>query len=321
MEDRLCAVKCGLEEHWLRLVEFLQLHGECWVSPRVGKCTAFERKFVVQGPPRKARVIPLTEDKRVEMRRQIEALLERGVIVPSNSPWAAAAFFVPKKTGDWRMVMDYRPVNRQMVNDCYPLPLLWQTVQRFAGKRFYSSLDLAAGFWNCPIAEESRQYTSFICEMGQFEYTVLPFGIKNSPTEMQRTADKVFGDLIAVGDVNVYMDDIGIATNDIEKHFEVLETVFVLCIENGLWIQLPKCQFLQDSLVFLGFRVSLEGVRPDIKRVEALLKIASPKSKNELRTAYGALGYLRRFVPDFGSKTAVLTDMLSKKSKFEWTLK
>eukprot|EP01071_Lankesteria_metandrocarpae_P013280 Lankesteria_metandrocarpae@DN6966_c0_g1_i1.p1 len=217
----------------------------------VGRCNVFERKFSVHDPPRKSGVIPLTEDKSNEMRKQITAMLDRGVIVPSKSLWAAAVFFVPKKTGDWRMVIDYRSLNRQMVADSYPLPLLWQTVQRMAGNKIYTSIDLAFGFWNCPIAEESRQYTSFICEMGQFEYTVLPFGIKNSPAEMQRAVDRVFAELIQTGKVFVYIDDIGIATDTVEENLALIVRVCDLCIAHGLWLTLHKCQFLFDSLVYL----------------------------------------------------------------------
>eukprot|EP01071_Lankesteria_metandrocarpae_P011394 Lankesteria_metandrocarpae@DN5441_c0_g1_i1.p1 len=319
VEDRMAKLKCGSDEHREQLVRLLYAMSACWVSPQIGKCKVVERSFVVNGPPRKTAVIPLSDERRAEMRRQIHALLERGVIVPSKSPWAAAAFFVSKKTGDQRMVMDYRPLNKQMESDSYPLPLLWNTVQRMAGKQYYSTLDLAAGFWNCPISEESRKYTAFLCELGQFEYTVLPFGIKNSPAEMQRAVDMVFQSLISTGKVFAYIDDIGIATDTITEHFELLEQILRLCTENGLWIQLHKCRFFYKSLVYLGFQVSALGIQPDSKRVDALLAMKSPLNKKELQRVMGSLSYLRRFMPDFATKTALLSDQLVKGRQFNWT--
>eukprot|EP00917_Polyrhabdina_sp_WS-2016_P027690 GHVP01059031.1.p1 GENE.GHVP01059031.1~~GHVP01059031.1.p1 ORF type:complete len:250 (-),score=11.80 GHVP01059031.1:575-1324(-) len=130
--------------------------------------------------------------------QNFDKMLQQGVIVPSTSPWTSNCFFVAKEINDWRLVMNYVPLNRQMVPDRYPLPLLWEIVQSFAGKKIYSTLDLAAGFWNCPIGEESRKYTSFVCQLGQFEYTILSIGIRNSPAHMQRSMDVIFGDIFCL---------------------------------------------------------------------------------------------------------------------------
>eukprot|EP01071_Lankesteria_metandrocarpae_P011022 Lankesteria_metandrocarpae@DN5399_c0_g1_i7.p1 len=123
LESRLSEVNCGLSEYRNKLLNLLKENTDCWLTPKVGQCRIVERSFKVEGKPVKSPVMPLSDDKRAELKKQIDGMLRKGVIVPSKSPWAAAAFFVPKKTGDWRMVLDYRPVNKRMVNDSYPYSL------------------------------------------------------------------------------------------------------------------------------------------------------------------------------------------------------
>lgn len=226
--------------------------------------------------------------------------------------------FVSKKTGDWRMVIDYRNVNRQMTADSYPLPLLWELVTKATGKQIYTSLDLASGFWNCPIAEESMQYTSFICSKGQFEFTVLPFGIRNCPAELQRAVDMAFNELYDTGKVSCYLDDIVLATNEVNEHYELLEAVLKRCCECGLFLRLDKCVFLQQQIQYLGFIISALGIKPNPKRIEALLSAKTPTNIHELRCLLGALSYLRMFLPDFSTRSACLSNMTSKKARFEW---
>lgn len=215
-------MKCENVSQCDKLREILREFSDVWLMPLPCKCNKYPIEFVVEGPPIKSKIRPTPPELQPEMKRQIDAMLAKGVIVPSESPWSAPAFFVSKKTGDWRLVMDYRQLNSQMRPDSYPLPLLWQTVQKLAGKSFFSTLDLAAGFWNCPVGASSQQYTAFSCSLGHFfQYTCLPFGIRNSPAHLQRTCDIVFRDLIDKGFVVIYMDDIGIATNDIDEHFDL----------------------------------------------------------------------------------------------------
>ena len=175
------------------------------------------------------------------------------------------------------------------------------------------------GLYPSLVASLRLTCARFHREMGQYEYTVLPFGIKNSPAEMQRAVDEVFRDLIATGCVFVYIDDIGIGTDTLEQHYELLNEIFRRCTRHGLFVQILKCHFLFPSLVYLGFRVSEQGIQPDEKRVGALLKLKSPTSRKELQTTLGLLGYLRRFVPHFGGRLQQLSRMVSPSVAFTWT--
>lgn len=153
-------------------------------------------------------------------------MLEAGVLQPSKSAWGAVPVFVKKKDGGWRLCLDFRRLNKQMVSDRYPLPLLWQQIQKAAGYKYYVTLDLNWGFWNLPLAPESRHYTALMTHKGLFEFTVLPFGIKNSPSEFQRMMDGVLADLLGE-QIICYMDDIVIYGNGISEITELMEQLYI----------------------------------------------------------------------------------------------
>eukprot|EP00915_Cephaloidophora_sp_WS-2016_P008936 GHVH01012629.1.p2 GENE.GHVH01012629.1~~GHVH01012629.1.p2 ORF type:complete len:160 (+),score=22.15 GHVH01012629.1:1045-1524(+) len=122
----------------------------------------------------------------LEFKKQVDDMLAKGVIRPSKSDWATVPVFVQKKEGTWRMALDYRRLNKQLVFDAHPLPRPWDMVKDLAGKKYHTALDANWGFWNLRLAEASKKYTAIITPWELFEFNVLPFGIKNSPGEFQR---------------------------------------------------------------------------------------------------------------------------------------
>eukprot|EP00917_Polyrhabdina_sp_WS-2016_P029669 GHVP01063280.1.p1 GENE.GHVP01063280.1~~GHVP01063280.1.p1 ORF type:complete len:252 (+),score=24.49 GHVP01063280.1:214-969(+) len=131
---------------------------QTWESPKPGQCRMPPVAWTVLGPPRKERVRPIAPSQEEELRKQVNAMLKSGVLRPSASPWASRPHFEKKKkTGDWRIVIDYRFLNKAMVKDSYRLPLLWEAVQEAAGHKIYHVLDLANGFFNIPLEESTNR--------------------------------------------------------------------------------------------------------------------------------------------------------------------
>ena len=291
---------------------------ECWLRPRCGRVTALKAKFIVKGPPVKQKIRMLPEALKKELESQLEAMLAAGAIRPSKSPWGSAPVFVKKKaTGEWRLCLDYRQVNKRMTPDAYPLPLVWENLQIAAHHRYYSCLDCQWGFWNVPLEEESKPFTAIVTHKGTFEFNVIPFGIKNSPGEFQRAMDTIFGDLYSKG-VLCYIDDLVIYANSKNEHDTLLEDVLRRCTEGGLYLKLKKSAFLQPEVSLLGHRVGLEGIRPDDAKVAAIQQARAPRSKEELRSFLGTASYLRRFVPCYSELSAKLDDLLRKNVPFVW---
>ena len=162
------------------------------------------------------RLRPAEQD---ELEEQVRDLLAQGFIRPSQSPYGAPVLFVPKKDGRWRMCIDYRALNRQTIKDRYPLPRIDTLMDRLGKAKIFTKLDLASGYHQIAMEDDSIYKTAFTTSLGQWEFMVMPFGLCNAPATFQRLMNKVFA--AEVNDfILVYLDDILIFTNSIEEHWE-----------------------------------------------------------------------------------------------------
>lgn len=139
-----------------------------------------------------------------------------------------------KKTGELRLCIDFRELNKLLVRDNYPLPNVEDLLDSLHGKRYFTILDLKDGFYHVRMAEESIKYTAFITVFGQFEFLRVPFGLKVAPSRFQRYINQVLADLIRSSDIVVYMDDILISSSTLKQHFETLRKTFTLLVNNQL---------------------------------------------------------------------------------------
>ena len=190
-----------------------------------------------------------------ELEAQIKDLVAQGFIRPSVSPYSAPVLFVPKKDGRWRMCIDYRALNKQTVKDRFSLPRIDDLIDRLGQARVFSKLDLASGYHQIAMREDSVHRTAFRTQFGHWEFIVMPFGLCNAPATFQRLMNKVFerhiGDFILV-----YIDDILIFSRTVEEHWEHLRQALERLREAKLYGRLHKCEFLKDRVDYLGFEIS-----------------------------------------------------------------
>eukprot|EP01071_Lankesteria_metandrocarpae_P013289 Lankesteria_metandrocarpae@DN6986_c0_g1_i1.p1 len=208
MEELQKRVSTELTEQQQReVLNIFTKWSQAWLKPRSGQCKAIIADFIVSGRPCRDKLRPLSAKLKEELNKQLDSMLAAGVIQTSKSEWGSVPVFVKKPDGSWRMAVDYRAVNKQIKFDAYPLPLIWDNLQSAAGYCYYTCLDGMWGFWNIPLSPQNKKVTALLTHRGSFEFNVLPFGIKNSPTEFQRAMDAMFGDLCHKG-VLCYIDDI-----------------------------------------------------------------------------------------------------------------
>ncbi|KMQ83579.1 reverse transcriptase [Lasius niger] len=153
------------------------------------------------------------------------------------------------------MCVDYRALNKVLVRENYPLPLIDDQLDVLRGKRFYTVLDLKDGFYHIAMAPGSVKYTSFVTPLDRFEFLRLPFGLKIGPQVFQRFVNSVMSKLIKDGYVSVYMDDILVATETLESHIDVIKEVFAILVSNRLELKLEKCAFLYTEVEYLAYKV------------------------------------------------------------------
>ena len=255
---------------------------------------------------------------RKEANRQVETLLENGVIEPSTSPWSSPVLMVPKKDGSYRFCVDFRGLNQVSQSTDYPLPRVDECLEAMSGATVFTTLDLASGYWQVEVNPNDRPKTAFSTNSGHYQFVTMPMGLKGAPATFQRLMDLVMKGL-KWDILLVYLDDILVFGRTADEHLTRLETVLERLSQAGLKLKPSKCHFGQSSVHFLGHIVSEQGIATDPSKTERVKTWPEPTNVSDLRAFLGLTGYYRRFIRDYAEKAAPLTDLTSKRKRFNWT--
>ena len=256
--------------------------------------------------------------QRSEVKELLENMLSRDVIQPSNSPWASPIVVVRKKDGSARFCVDYRKLNSITHKDAYPLPRIDDTLDTLAGSQWFSTLDLVSGYWQVEVAENDRAKTAFITQEGLFEFKVMPFGLCNAPATFQRLMNLVLAG-VQWSECLVYLDDIIVLGKSYEDHLRNLSTVLHKLQCANLRLKLPKCNFCRKEVLYLGHKVSREGVSTDPAKVEKVTNWPTPTSTQEVQQFLGLSSYYRKFIKNFASIARPLQRLTERGRAFAWT--
>jgi hypothetical protein len=230
-----------------------------------------------------------------EIKRQLTELLEKGLIRPSKSPFGAPVLLVKKKDGSLRMCVHYRALNKITIKNGYPLPLIDELLDQLHGAKYFSKLDLRAGYHQVRIAEEDVPKTAFKTRYGHYEYLVMPFGLTNAPATFMAAMNDLFKDYLD-DFVIIYLDDILVFSKTAVEHERHLRLVLQRLREGQLYAKLSKCTFFTSAVDYLGHIISVDGIGVDPKKVEAVWEWPQPKNIGELRSFLGLTGWYRRFI-------------------------
>ena len=249
--------------------------------------------------------------------QNVAELLKKGFIQVSESPWSSSLLFVKKKDGTLRMCVDYRKLNDITKKWKFPIPRVDALLDSLGKARWYSKLDLCSGYYQVEVEKDSREKTAFSTSQGQFEFTVLSFGLSNAPATFMNLMNELFRSLIGKS-VIVYLDDILIFSATKEEHLKHLREVFIILKENRLIAKESKCEFMLEEIQFLGFNIGSGVIKPDPSKIAYLKKIVRPTTIKEVRSFVGFINFYRRFIPDCSRIAAPLTNLTRKGVKFEW---
>lgn len=268
--------------------------------------------------------IPLVDDVPVRQRYRrlppsqydvvkshIQDLLEQGVVKPSCSPYSSPIVVVKKKDGSIRLCVDYRQLNAKTRKDAYPLPRIEESLDALTGARLFSTLDLASGYNQVPVAEKDQAKTAFCTLFALFEFQRMPFGLCNAPGTFQRLMERIFGDQ-RFHSLLLYLDDVVVFSSTFQQHLERLELVLGRLTQQGLKLKLEKFHFFQLEVKFLGHVISASGVATDPEKISAVRDWKTPSSVTELRSFLGFASYYRRFVEGFARYATSLHILVAK---------
>ena len=215
--------------------------------------------------------------------------------------------------------VDYRQLNVATVKDAYPLPRIDETLDALSGAQWFSTLDLASGYWQVGLDEEAKAKSAFLADNGLYAWNVMPFGLSNAPATFERLMDKVLAGL-HWETLLVYLDDLIIFGKSVPEELSRLRQVFHRLRQANLKLKPRKCHLFKTQVSYLGHVVSNEGVSTQ-EKIEAVKSWPTPKNVTEVRSFLGLASYYRRFVEGFASIAKPLHQLTEKgrAGQFEWS--
>ena len=254
---------------------------------------------------------------RQKVTEMVQQMLKQGVVCPSHSPWASPIVLV-QKDGSLRFCVDYRRLNAITKLDVFPLPRIDDSLDLLAKCKFFTTLDLATGYWQVKMESASQEKTAFVTHNGHYEFRVMPFGLTNAPATFQRLMEGVLHGLTGRCSL-VYIDDIVIMGETFAEHVKNLRRVLERLKQAKLKLKLKKCRFAELEVEYLGHVVSGRGLATDPKKVEAIRKFPVPQELKSLRSFLGLASYCCRFIPCFSKLASPLYQLIKKDALFDWT--
>ncbi len=238
-----------------------------------------------------------------DVAEQIQEMLDQGIIQDSKSPYNAPIWVVPKKKDasgikKVRLVIDFRKLNEKTISDKYPIPLINDILDNLGRCEYFTTLDMKSGFHQIELDVRDRAKTAFSTESGHFEFTRMPFGLKNAPASFQRIMNHTLGDLVGRACL-VYLDDIIVFGTSLEGHLKNLKKVFKRLSDCNIKVQLDKCEFMRRETEFLGHVISNGGVKANQDKIREILDWPLPKTLKQIRQFNGLASYYRKFIKDY----------------------
>ena len=288
----------------------------------LGDCSNFQATIELKqgASPVWAPSRPVAYKHRKEMDRQLQNLLEAGVIEKcTNSRWNNCVFLVPKpnKPGSWRFVADLRGLNSVTEPDKYELPNINHVVDKIGLCKYFSVFDMSQSFHQVKYEPQSRPYTAFTVENKRYWFLRMVMGHRNSSAQFSRLMDRLLS-TVPIDELIYFLDDILLASADVSSHLDKLKMVLQKFKDANLKLTPGKTELLKEEVKFVGLTISAEGMKINEDRVKAILDLKPPTNAKQLQSVLGFFGYNRAFIKNYAAIAKPLYSLLNKHSKFVW---
>lgn len=250
---------------------------------------------------------------------EINRMLDVGIIeLVEESEWISPMIIQEKKTaGEIRIFVDLRKLNDACLHDPFTTPFLDEVLENIGGQEIYSFTNGFSGYHQTRIAPEDRHKTTFVTEGGCYQYTVMPFGLKNTPAIFSRVVIASFKDYIHKF-LEVYFDDWTVF-GLVKDHVGNLQMMLDRCRQYQISLNIKKCIFGVPFSILLGHIVCKHGLMVDPAMIVIIVNLEASNSVKQLRTALAHTGYYRKFIKGYAQITTPLEKLLKKYAKYKWT--
>ena len=252
-----------------------------------------------------------------DLDKEIDSLLEAKIIEPSQAFYASPVVMIKKPSGEIRVAINYKNLNKNCFFDPEPSTNADEIFDKIGGSKFYSKFDLCKGYYQIPLEEDSRDYSTMICHRGLFRFRSLPFGLASASSTFNRMMRKL---LDTIENFDAYIDDVLCHTSDWDSHLRSLENFFQRVREANIKLKLSKCEIGFQSIEFLGHRIIEDARTPNPANLNKILEATRPQTKKQIMSLMGLLGFYSAFIPSYSEICVVFTDLLKKNlpNKITW---
>lgn len=294
-------------------------YGEVFDQTELGQLPGEVHLYTEKGSKPKqlpARRVPIAVKSK--LKDELSTLVDQGVITSVTEPtdWCSQMSVQTKKSGKLRICIDPRPLNEVLQRERYPLQTMEDILPELSKAKVFSKVDLAQGYHHCVLDEESSYLTTFITPFGRYRWIRLPFGTKVSSEIFQR---KLMESLEGLEGVACIADDILVYGISDEDHGVKLKNLLQRCQQKHIKLNKEKSVFQTNEVEFMGHRISSEGLKPDEKKVEAILKMEKPTDTEGARRLQGTVNYLAKFLPKLSTVMEPIRRLTHQDVKWEWT--
>lgn len=259
-----------------------------------------------------------------EIEQQIKKLLEHGLIEQSTSPFAAPVTLAYRREQEGvektknRLCIDFRELNKLIIPESYPFPLIEDLIAKTQGCNWFTTLDINSAFWSIPLQYEDREKTGFITQTGHYHWTCLPFGLKISPAIFQRILYGIIQKYQLTSFCINYLDDILIFSKSFKEHKQHVEKLLLAIRTEGWKLKFVKCSFAQHKTKYLGHIIENGTIKPISDNLKAIKEFPQPKSLKNIRQFLGKVNFYLKFIKDSTKVLEPFHHLLRKDVKFIW---
>ena len=314
---------------------YLEVFGELPPPASCDKLVQIDLKLKPEfvGHKIRRRPYPAPKEQADEIDRQIQECIDAGLVLEykdGDYPLHCSPCFLVAKPGSTvkRLVVDYGELNKKTLNHSGSIPNMESTLEKIASCRYKTKMDKRSGFWQVDLTPNAQELLAFITPQGRvFKWKVMPFGVANAPALFQELMNKILSilrrrpkvqELISRGaQTEVHIDDVCLGTNTQEDHLNLLGEFFAVCQENHTRLKLEKCEFMQETMQYLGFDVGYGCWTPAASKAKPLMdpKVLHEDPKkglHDVRSFIGACNFYRRHIKSFTYTSAILTNLIKK---------
>ena len=288
-------------------------------SQRLGQCKTYVHHFEVNDlTPYEYRSRPIPSSMIEDVNKTIQKMLEDNVIEPADSSYINPLCIVRKPSGEVHITIDARKMKARSRMNYFRNENVESLLNKVNGAKYLTIADLSASFWQIGLQEPCKGFTAFLHNGKQYRFTRTPFGLNSSNSALLRALHGIFKNEVETF-AACFTDDICIFDNCYNDHLKHIDFVLSKLREAGFTLKPEKTHFVKSEVEFLGFIISEKGIRPNRKKIDAILQIPAPKNIRQLRRFLGVCQYQARFLISYAKEVAPRRALLRKGTKWPWS--